>query len=125
MKLTKHFRNSVTKLLAVTTLCSAVLLTPSTAMAETKSKFRLAWTIYVGWMPWDYGNASGIVKKWADKYDIDIEIVQVNDYVESINQYTSGGFDATVMMITIVILVIMVQMIQSLGDYFVKRVDHR
>ncbi|GLS89877.1 lipid kinase [Psychromonas marina] len=97
MKFTKRLRNSVTKMLTVTTLCSAVLLAPSTATAETKSKFRLAWTIYVGWMPWDYGDASGIVKKWADKYDIDIEIVQVNDYVESINQYTAGGFDATVM----------------------------
>jgi len=97
MKLTQHFCRSMSKILTVATLCSAVLLTPSTALAETKSKFRLAWTIYVGWMPWDYGNASGIVKKWADKYDIEIEVVQVNDYVESINQYTAGGFDATVM----------------------------
>jgi len=40
-------------------------------------------------------------------------------------RYGYQRFDATVMMITIVILVIMVQMIQSLGDYFVKRVDHR
>ena len=22
--------------------------------AEAKQKFRVAWTIYVGWMPWDY-----------------------------------------------------------------------
>ncbi len=97
MKFTKYLLNATTKLLAVTTLCSAVLLTPATAVAESKSKFRLAWTIYVGWMPWDYGNASGIIKKWADKYDIEIETVQINDYVESINQYTAGGFDATVM----------------------------
>ena len=32
-------------------------------------------------------------KKWADKYGIKIEIIQINDYVESINQYTAGGFD--------------------------------
>jgi len=31
--------------------------------------------------------------KWADKYGIDVEIVQINDYVESINQYTAGQFD--------------------------------
>lgn len=97
MKLTKHLRHAITKLLAVSTLCSAFLITPSTAFAESKSHFRLAWTIYVGWMPWDYAGTSGIVKKWADKYDINIEIVQINDYVESINQYTAGGFDATVM----------------------------
>ena len=39
----------------------------------------------------------GIVKKWADKYGISIEVVQINDYVESINQYTAGGFDGCVM----------------------------
>lgn len=65
--------------------------------APAKDSFRVAWTIYVGWMPWDYGAASGIVKKWADKYDISIEVVQVNDYIESINQYTAGAFDGCVM----------------------------
>jgi NitT/TauT family transport system substrate-binding protein len=34
------------------------------------------------------------VKKWADKYGIKIEVKQFNDYVESINQYTAGAFDA-------------------------------
>ncbi|MGF1644901.1 MAG: putative urea ABC transporter substrate-binding protein [Thiotrichales bacterium] len=67
------------------------------ALAKEKDKFRVAWTIYVGWMPWDYGAQSGIVKKWADKYGIEIEVVQVNDYVESINQYTAGAFDGCVM----------------------------
>jgi len=33
----------------------------------------------------------------ADKYGIAIDVVQVNDYVESINQYTAGGFDGCVM----------------------------
>ncbi|MEM9350468.1 MAG: putative urea ABC transporter substrate-binding protein, partial [Pseudomonadota bacterium] len=36
---------------------------------------------------------SGIMDKWADKYGIDVEIVQINDYVESIIQYTEGEFD--------------------------------
>lgn len=67
------------------------------ALADEKNKFKIAWTIYVGWMPWDYGSHSGIVKKWADKYGIEIEVVQVNDYIESINQYTAGAFDACVM----------------------------
>lgn len=62
-----------------------------------KEKFKIAWTIYAGWMPWDYAAESGIIKKWADKYNIDIDIVQVNDYVESMNQYTAGGFDGCVM----------------------------
>ncbi|WP_024872262.1 putative urea ABC transporter substrate-binding protein [Tolumonas lignilytica] len=65
--------------------------------AFAKEKFKVAWTIYAGWMPWDYAAQSGIIKKWADKYGIDIDVVQVNDYVESINQYTAGGFDGCVM----------------------------
>jgi NitT/TauT family transport system substrate-binding protein len=48
-------------------------------------------------MPWDYADRSGILKKWADKYGIKIKLTQINDYVESINQYTAGGFDACVM----------------------------
>jgi NitT/TauT family transport system substrate-binding protein len=63
------------------------------ALAAPKKEFNIAWTIYVGWMPWPYAAQAGIVKKWADKYDITINIVQINDYVESINQYTAGKFD--------------------------------
>ncbi|MEL7139989.1 MAG: lipid kinase, partial [Pseudomonadota bacterium] len=49
--------------------------------AEEKTSFRLAWSIYVGWMPWGYLEDSGIMDKWAEKYGIDVEIVQINDYV--------------------------------------------
>src|SRR5262245_52568971 len=67
------------------------------ARAAEKSSFKIAWSIYVGWMPWDYADQSGILKKWADKYGIKIQLTQVNDYVESINQYTAGQFDGCVM----------------------------
>lgn len=60
-------------------------------------KFKICWSIYVGWMPWDYGASSGIIKKWADKYGIEIEVTQINDYIESINQYTAGGYDGCTM----------------------------
>ena len=45
-------------------------------------------------MPWGYASDTGIVQKWADKYGISIEVTQFNDYVESINQYTAGAYDA-------------------------------
>ncbi|HQT67815.1 MAG TPA: putative urea ABC transporter substrate-binding protein [Acetobacteraceae bacterium] len=64
------------------------------ARADVKKHFKLAWTIYVGWMPWPWAAEKGIVKKWADKYGITIDVVEVNDYSTSINQYTAGGFDA-------------------------------
>ncbi len=67
------------------------------ARAAERTSFNVAWSIYVGWMPWDYADRSGILKKWADKYGIKIKLTQINDYVESINQYTAGQFDACVM----------------------------
>src|SRR3979490_2921772 len=69
------------------------LCTITAATAAPKKEFNIAWTIYVGWMPWPYAAESGIVKKWADKYGITINVTQINDYVESINQYTAGKFD--------------------------------
>lgn len=79
-------------------ICLAAALTfttsPPAATAAEKTEFKVCWSIYVGWMPWGYLQDSGIMKKWADKYGIDVEIVQINDYVESINQYTAGAYDA-------------------------------
>ena len=68
-----------------------------TLLGARRTSFNVAWSIYVGWMPWDFADQSGILKKWADKYGIKIKLTQINDYVESINQYTAGGFDACVM----------------------------
>jgi len=75
-------------------LLSSLLLSTT---AQAQDSFKVCWSIYAGWMPWAYGGESGIVKKWADKYDINIEVVQINDYIESINQYTVGEFDACTM----------------------------
>lgn len=81
----------------ITSLMAVVLsfsLLASPAAADKKDSFKVAWSIYVGWMPWGWASDQGIVKKWADKYGIEIEVVQFNDYIESINQYTAGAYDA-------------------------------
>src|SRR4030088_2270228 len=88
-----HFRRTAA---VFTCLLCAVLVMHPAAGAEKKN-FKVAWSIYVGWMPWDYANQSGILKKWADKYGIVIQLTHINDYIESINQYTAGSFDACVM----------------------------
>ncbi|MCI4677864.1 putative urea ABC transporter substrate-binding protein [Rhodoblastus acidophilus] len=72
----------------------ALALSIGGAAAQAKKNFKVAWSIYVGWMPWGYAADTGIVKKWADKYGITIDVKQFNDYVESINQYTAGAYDA-------------------------------
>ena len=76
----------------ITTTAITLALT-SGAFAQDRTEFKVAWAIYGGWMPWGYLEDSGIMDKWADRYGIDVEIVQINDYVESINQYTAGQFD--------------------------------
>jgi NitT/TauT family transport system substrate-binding protein len=64
------------------------------AAADKNRTYTVAWTIYAGWMPWPYAGQAGIVKKWADKYGVKIKVVQVNDYVESLNQFSAGKVDA-------------------------------
>jgi len=89
-------RGLVKKLVGVVALLAitATAVLPNVSVAAPKKEFKVAWSIYVGWMPWDYMQRTGILKKWADKYGIKIDLVQVNDYIESINQYTAGKFDA-------------------------------
>jgi NitT/TauT family transport system substrate-binding protein len=69
---------------------------PPAAPASVKH-YRVAWSHYTGWEPWAYAEQNGILKKWADKYGIEIELSLVNDYIESINLYTAGKFDACAM----------------------------
>ncbi|MEQ1653296.1 MAG: putative urea ABC transporter substrate-binding protein [Hyphomicrobium sp.] len=89
--MTQSFSKRLTRAVALG-FAIAALQVP--AIAAEKKDFKVAWSIYVGWMPWGYASDTGIVKKWADKYGINIEVKQFNDYVESINQYTAGAFDA-------------------------------
>jgi NitT/TauT family transport system substrate-binding protein len=74
-----------------------VLMVLAPFSLQAKESFRVAWSHYTGWEPWGYADHAGILKKWADKYAIDIELTLVNDYIESINLYTAGKFDACAM----------------------------
>lgn len=87
---------------AIATLGAALLLAgcgqktanaPGAAAASADKEYHIGWTIYAGWMPWPYAQQAGIVRKWADKYHLKIKLVQINDYVESLNQYTAGKLD--------------------------------
>jgi NitT/TauT family transport system substrate-binding protein len=96
-----HAFPSLSKAPALLTAVAAALLTLAVATPaaaqEQRDSFRIAWSIYAGWMPWGFAADAGIVDKWAERYGIDIEVVQINDYIESINQYTAGAFDGCVM----------------------------
>jgi NitT/TauT family transport system substrate-binding protein len=88
--------NAVRGLARTLALALGLLLTACSGAEEEagpRTEFAIGWSIYAGWMPWPYAQQAGIVKKWADKYGIEIQFVQVNDYVESVNQYTAGKLD--------------------------------
>lgn len=65
--------------------------------AQATESYRVAWSHYTGWEPWGYAEHAGILKKWADRHGIEIELTLVNDYIESINLYTAGQFHACTM----------------------------
>ncbi len=66
------------------------------SLADAAPKFRIAWSHYTGWEPWEYARHAGILKKHADKYGIEIELTPPMDYVESMNQYGAGKFHGVV-----------------------------
>jgi NitT/TauT family transport system substrate-binding protein len=84
------------KIKTILYLAMGVLLLSSNTFAQKKNTYKVAWSIYAGWNPWSYANTSGILKKWADKYNITINLVKM-DYIPSIEAYTSGQVDACVM----------------------------
>ncbi|EKD37332.1 MAG: hypothetical protein ACD_75C01170G0001, partial [uncultured bacterium] len=48
--------------------------------SRAKETYRIAWSHYTGWEPWEYIRKSGILDKWAEKYGIAIQLDLVNDY---------------------------------------------
>lgn len=58
-----------------------------------RTEFTIGWSAYVGWVPWEYAEQTGIVKKWADAYGIKIDIVQFSDYMQSVQHFADGHLD--------------------------------
>jgi len=75
------FRTTLLLLLSAATLCAQ------------KPKFTIGWSVYVGWNPYYYMDKSGLLKKWADKYGVEIK-VQRFDYAPSIDAFVARNIDA-------------------------------
>ncbi len=65
-------------------------------LAAQKPSFTIGWSIYVGWNPYYYMAKSGILKKWADKYGVNIK-VQRFDYAPSLDAFVAKNIDACTM----------------------------
>lgn len=76
---------------------SLAVLVFANVPTQAATTHKVCWSHYTGWEPWAYADENGILKKWADKYGIQIKLDLINDYVESINLYTAGKYDACVM----------------------------
>ena len=66
---------------------------PSRAANPT---FTVGWSIYAGWNPYAYMAKSGILKRWADKYGVEIK-VQRFDYAASLDAFVAKSIDACTM----------------------------
>jgi NitT/TauT family transport system substrate-binding protein len=77
-------------------LVLSLLLSGSLFAASPKPHFTVGWSVYVGWNPWYYLGKSGILKKWADKYGVEIK-VQRMDYAPSLDAFVAKSLDACAM----------------------------
>src|SRR6202165_1216344 len=66
-----------------------------TAWAQ-KPSFTVGWSIYAGWTPYHYLLKSGMLRKWADKYGIEIKIRRF-DYAPSLDAFVARNIDACTM----------------------------
>jgi NitT/TauT family transport system substrate-binding protein len=66
------------------------------AAAGDRPAFTVGWSIYAGWTPYYYMYKSGILRKWADKYNVSIK-VQRFDYAPSLDAFVARNIDACTM----------------------------
>jgi len=74
----------------------AAVIVQRTLAAQQKPSFTVGWSVYVGWDPYYYMAKSGILRRWADKYGIDIK-VQRFDYAPSLDAFVAKNIDACAM----------------------------
>ena len=88
-----HFRKIFCSLLLCLIAAASV---QRTLVAQQKPLFTVGWSVYVGWDPYYYMAKSGLLRKWADKYGIDIR-VQRFDYAPSLDAFVAKNIDACAM----------------------------
>jgi NitT/TauT family transport system substrate-binding protein len=73
-----------------------ILVAGSLYAAGNPPSFTVGWSVYVGWDPYYYMAKSGILRKWADKYGVNIR-VQRFDYAPSLDAFVAKNIDACAM----------------------------
>jgi NitT/TauT family transport system substrate-binding protein len=65
-------------------------------VAHAPRKFKLAASVYVGWVPWMHAAEKGLLKAAGLAQGVDVALVR-GSYVESIEQFMAGHVDAVLM----------------------------
>jgi len=78
------------------TFLATIIFVCSLFGAGTTPSFTVGWSVYVGWDPYQYMVRSGILQKWADKYNVAIK-VQRFDYAPSLDAFVAKNIDACAM----------------------------
>src|SRR6202162_2627428 len=74
----------------------AIFLFLALSAYAQKPTFTVGWSVYAGWTPYYYMAKAGILRKWADKYNIAIK-VQRFDYAPSLDAFVAKNIDACTM----------------------------
>jgi NitT/TauT family transport system substrate-binding protein len=83
-------------LLVIALAVVATMLCALPTYAADRPTFTIGWSIYAGWNPYYYMARSGILKRWADKYGVEIK-VQRFDYAASLDAFVAKNIDACTM----------------------------
>ncbi len=71
------------------------LAATSCAAAEAPT-FTVGWSVYAGWNPYFYMMKAGLLRKWGDKYGVNIKL-QRFDYAASLDSFVAKNIDACTM----------------------------
>lgn len=103
--MTKSFLKSTVGMLGMFALAALVSLSgcsPKQApvaannapAAVERPTLKVGGSIYTGWMMHYHSNGNGVLKAWADKYNMNIEFVAFPDYASSLDAYAAGKVHA-------------------------------
>ena len=73
------------------TMLMVLVFSVASMAADAKQKtYKVGWSNYPSWMLFSFED---VIKKHADKAGVSIKVVKVNDYIESVNLFTSKNLD--------------------------------
>lgn len=77
----------------ITSLIAAIAFGALASTASAAESYKIAWSHYTGWEPAGAMQENGILARHAAANGVEIEMVFVGDYIDSLTLYSSGTFN--------------------------------